>query len=200
MFGYDHGHQGGHHRHHGSGPRGRGPFGVAFAMGEWRDREGHGLGRGRGRRMFDAGELELVLLKLIGDEPRHGYDLIRSIEDLTGGAYVPSPGVVYPKLALLDDMGRIAEQEAEGAKKLFAITDAGRVHLADNAERVTALMARLSAVGDMRERTDSAPIRRAMGNLRTVLRDRLMRADVDAEALHAIVAEIDAAAQRIERL
>jgi DNA-binding PadR family transcriptional regulator len=200
MFGHHHGNHGGRSRHHGIGPRGRGPFGIAFAMGEWRDTEGQGLGRGRGRRMFDSGELELVLLKLIGDEPRHGYDLIRLIEEMTGGAYVPSPGVVYPKLALLDDMGRIAEQKAEGAKTLFAITDAGRAHLAENAEQVAALIARLSAVGDMRERTNSGPVRRALGNLRAVLRDRLMREDVDPETLHAIVAEIDGAAQRIERL
>src|SRR3546814_9316383 len=71
--------------------------------------------------MFDCGELRLVLLKLIADEPRHGYDLIRQVEELTSGAYAPSPGVIYPTLTLLDDMGQIAVQQSEGARKLFAV-------------------------------------------------------------------------------
>ena len=65
--------------------------------------------------MFESGELRLVLLKLIADEPRHGYDLIRAIEELTGGEYAPSPGVVYPTLTLLQDMGLIEEAAGEGA-------------------------------------------------------------------------------------
>src|SRR5690606_25340682 len=69
-------------------------------------------GRGGRRRLFDGGELRLVLLKLIGDQPRHGYDLIREIEDKTGGAYAPSPGVIYPTLTLLADMGLIEEEKA----------------------------------------------------------------------------------------
>ena len=97
--------------------------------------------------MFDGGELRLVLLKLIADEPRHGYDLIREIESLTGGAYAPSPGVVYPTITLLDDMGFIAQQQSEGAKKAFAITDAGTAELEANAEQVAALIARLTALG-----------------------------------------------------
>ncbi|HJO67261.1 MAG TPA: PadR family transcriptional regulator, partial [Sphingomonas sanguinis] len=128
-----------------------------------------GGGRGRGGRrgrMFDGSELRLVLLKLIADEPRHGYDLIREIETMTGGAYVPSPGVIYPTLTLLDEMGFIEEQRSEGAKKRFAATETGRSHLADNAEQVEALIARLKALGEHRERTGSAPVRRAMIGLK----------------------------------
>ncbi|WP_373868598.1 PadR family transcriptional regulator [Sphingomonas psychrolutea] len=170
--------------------------------GEGRDGGGRGDGRGgpRGRRMFDSGELRLVLLKLIADEPRHGYDLIRQVEELTGGAYAPSPGVVYPTLTLLDDMGLIEARQAEGAKKLFAVTDAGTAHLSEQAELVAALMARLSDVGAERARTDSASVRRAMGNLREVLIHRLRQDEVAKDTLHAIVALIDEAAQKIERL
>ena len=170
--------------------------------GEGRDGGGRGDGRGgpRGRRMFDSGELRLVLLKLIADEPRHGYDLIRQVEELTGGAYAPSPGVVYPTLTLLDDMGLIEARQAEGAKKLFAVTDAGTAHLSEQAELVAALMARLSDVGAERARTDSASVRRAMGNLREVLIHRLRQDEVAKDTLHAIVALIDDAAQKIERL
>ena len=94
------------------------------------------FGRGRGRprpapRMFESGELRLVLLKLIADQPRHGYDLIRAIEELTHGSYAPSPGVVYPTLTMLQDMGLIQEAAAEGARKAFAVTPEGEAHLAE---------------------------------------------------------------------
>jgi len=175
-------------------------------------RSGRGFGRGPGRghrdderrgsrrRMFDSGELRLVLLKLIADEPRHGYDLIRRIEELTRGAYAPSPGVIYPTLTLLGDMGQIAAQESDGARKRFAITAEGQAELEANAELAEALIARLAAVGDERQRTDSASVRRAMGNLRAVLVNRLGDRDLDETQLHEIVALIDDAAQKIERL
>src|SRR3982750_3247406 len=97
----------------------------------------------RGRRIFESGELRLVLLKLIADEPRHGYDLIRAIEDLTGGEYAPSPGVVYPTLTLLQNMGFINEARGEGPRKPFQATDEGRKHLDERAEEIKALFDRL---------------------------------------------------------
>src|SRR6185369_4426922 len=117
------------------------------------DRDGEGRG-GRRRRVFDSGELQLVLLKLIADQPRHGYELIRAIEELTGGAYVPSPGVIYPTLTLLQDMGRIEEAEAEGPRKPFAITNDGTAELEAKKPEVEALFARLAEIASMRERTD----------------------------------------------
>jgi DNA-binding PadR family transcriptional regulator len=189
---------GGRHAMH-RGGRGFGHgFGHGFGGG---GRRGGGRGeRGERRRMFDGGELRLVLLKLIADEPRHGYDLIRHIEELTGGSYAPSPGVIYPTLTMLDDMGLIEAQQSDGAKKLFAITDAGRAELETNAEIVEAAIARLTAVGEETQRTDSPSVRRAMGNLRQVLMNRLGDRDLDNAALHDIVALIDEAAQKIERL
>lgn len=167
-----------------------------------------GPGRGRGpmehgrgrRRLFDGGELRLVLLKLIADTPRHGYDLIREMETLTGGAYAPSPGVVYPTLTMLEDMGLIVEERSDGAKKMFAVTDAGRTHLTENVEVVEALTARLAEIGRHSAKTDGGPVRRAMGNLRTVLQNRLGQSDVDGDTLHQVSAIIDEAAQKIERL
>lgn len=156
--------------------------------------------RGGRRRMFDSGELRLVLLKLISDQPRHGYDLIREIETLSGGSYAPSPGVVYPTLTLLQDMGLIGEAPADGARKLFDITEAGTAHLAEQAEAVEAAMAKLAAMSERTERTDGMQVRRAMGNLREALQIRLSRDDVSVETLHAVTALIDEAAQKIERL
>jgi DNA-binding PadR family transcriptional regulator len=166
----------------------------------WGGRGERGRGEGRSRRMFDSGELRLVLLKLIADEPRHGYDLIREIESLTGGAYAPSPGVVYPTITMLDDMGFIAQQQSEGAKKAFAVTEAGTAELDANKELVEALFARLTALGAERDKTDVKSVRRAMGNLREVLINRLSAGEFDDSTLHDAVALIDEVAQKIERL
>ncbi|MES1976378.1 MAG: PadR family transcriptional regulator [Pseudomonadota bacterium] len=188
-----------HHPHgrHG-GPRGgrfsRGPFSF-----QWEVR-GEGDRGGRSRRMFDGSELRLVLLKLIEEQPRHGYDLIREIEERTSGAYAPSPGVIYPTLTMLGDMGLIEEQKSEGAKKLFAVTVTGQALLTERKEEVEALFARLADLGSMRARTSGGPIRRAMGNLKAVLQQKLGEEEIDGDTLHEVAALIDEAAQKIERL
>jgi len=174
-------------------------FGHRGRHGFGRDGE-HGEGRGRRRRVFDSGELQLVLLKLIADQPRHGYELIRAIEELTGGAYVPSPGVIYPTLTLLQDMGRIEEAAAEGPRKAFAVTADGAAELEAKKQEVEALFARLAELASMRERTDGGPVRRAMSNLRNVLLDRLSRDGVQGETMHEVAAILDEAARKIERL
>ena len=179
--------------------RGGRHFGHRGHHGFGRDGE-PGEGRGRRRRVFDSGELQLVLLKLIADQPRHGYELIRAIEELTGGAYVPSPGVIYPTLTLLQDMGRIEEATAEGPRKPFAVTAEGSAELEAKKQEVDALFARLAQLASMRERTDGGPVRRAMGNLRTVLLDRLGRDGVQSETMHEVAAILDEAARKIERL
>ena len=187
-----------HMRGRDCGPRGgrfsRGPFSFQWEV------HGHGERGGRSRRMFDGSELRLVLLKLISDQPRHGYELIRAIEELSGGLYVPSPGVVYPTLTMLHEMGQIEEAVSGGARKAFSVTPEGAEHLVARKTEVEALFARLIQLASARERTDGGPIRRAMQNLRTVLMYRLDREDVPADTLHQAAAILDEAAQRIERL
>lgn len=185
-----HGRHHDHHDRHG-GPRDR--------FGEWESARAE-RGGGRGRRMFDGGELRLVLLKLIADEPRHGYELIRAIEEMTGGDYAPSPGVVYPTLTLLDEMDYIAAQATDDKRKRYAVTEPGQAHLAEHQEQVAALIARLASIGERRGRTDGAPIRRAMGNLRVAVQHRLMAGDFSQDTLHDVAALIDEVAQKIERL
>lgn len=196
-FGFHHGrHERGHNHDRNCGPRGFGRGGLGGPFGGM----GHPGREGRGRRMFDGGEIRLILLKLIEESPRHGYDLIREIEERTGGAYAPSPGVVYPTLTMLDDMDLIAEHKAEGAKKSFAITEAGTAHLAEHADQVAALFERLAHLASHQARTDGGPIRRAMGNLRVALQNRVSAEGVDANTLHDVAAILDEAAQKIERL
>jgi DNA-binding PadR family transcriptional regulator len=174
-------------------------WGKGWGPGWGDDWSGDGRGRGGRRRVFETGQLRLVLLKLIADEPRHGYDLIRAIEELTGGTYAPSPGIVYPTLTLLQDMGLIEEAGSEGARKAFAATAEGRAHLEEKAEEVEALFERLSGLGEG-QRAGGAPIKRAVGNLLTALWHRVTRDEMDEDRLHQIAAILDDAAQRIERL
>ena len=201
------------YRHHGCGPRGaieinipegllamRGGRGWAWRWSAFDETEEGRGGRRRGRRMFEGGELRLVLLKLIADEPRHGYDLIRAIEDLTGGEYAPSPGVVYPTLTLLQDMGLIEEAPGEGPRKPFQATEEGRAHLAEREEEIEALFERLRGLAPREEHTAGPAIGRAVKNLMTALRHRVGRDGLDDELLHEIAAILDEAAQRIERV
>ena len=194
----------------GCGPRGfEFPEGL-FAMGAggpgrgwgdwgWGAEWGGGGRRGR-RRLFEPGELRLVLLRLIADQPRHGYDLIRAIEEMTHGVYAPSPGVVYPTLTMLQDMGLIEESKGEGSRKAFAVTQEGEAHLAEKADEVEALLARLADLGSDQRKAGGAPIKRAVGNLLSALWHRATRDDVDEETRHEIAAILDEAAQKIERL
>lgn len=155
--------------------------------------------RGR-RRQFDSSELRLILLKLIADQPRHGYDLMRAIEELSGGEYVPSPGVLYPTLTLLNDMGFIEQTGPEGARKAFAATEDGRAHLEEKAEEVENVFKRLEGLGSQQRMADAAPVGRAVKNLLSALWHRVTREEADEEQLHAIAAILDEAAQKIERI
>ena len=150
--------------------------------------------------MFEGGELKLVLLKLIADEPRHGYDLIRAIEELTGGEYAPSPGVVYPTLTLLQDMGFIEEAPGEGARKPFQATEDGRAHLEEKAEEVEELFERLSELAPNRAHQAGPAIGRAIKNLMYALKNRVAHDGWNEDLLNEIVDVLDEAAQRIERV
>jgi DNA-binding PadR family transcriptional regulator len=193
------------HRRH-AGGRGRsfrfGPFDFDFDFDSGQGRGGWGGGRrGRtGKRMFSGGELRLVLLKLIADQPRHGYELIKAIEDMTGGEYAPSPGIVYPTLTMLEDMGLIAEKKSRDSKKIFEATSDGRDHLDENAREVEELIERLEGHGQHRRRGQRPEIGRAIGNLMAALRNRIAHDGWNEELLNEVVDILDEAAQRIERV
>ena len=175
-----HGHHGHHGHHHGPGPHGR-------------------RSDTRRKRVFGGAELSLVLLHLIEPQPRHGYDLIRELDTRTGGAYAPSPGIVYPTMATMEEAGLIEALASEGAKRLFGITDAGRAHLAGQQDAVTAALARLEAVRFTASQIENGPVARAMQNLAVVL-DQRLAANQDKQALFDIADLIDETARKIERL
>jgi DNA-binding PadR family transcriptional regulator len=197
-FHYDCGENG---RHRFAG-RGRGfsfgPGGFQFDLGE--GSRGWGGHRRDRKRMFEGGELRLVLLKLIADQPRHGYELIKAIEEMTGGDYAPSPGIVYPTLTMLEDMGLIAEAKSKDTKKVYQATDDGRAHLKENSEEVEELIERLEGHGRSRRRGQRPEIGRAIGNLMTALRNRVAHDGWNDQLLEEVIDILDDAAQRIERV
>jgi len=159
-----------------------------------------GRGSGRRRRLFDQAELQTLLLSLIAEQPRHGYDLIKEIETLSGGEYAPSPGVVYPALTFMEEQGLIVAAQTEGSRKAYTVTEEGQRQLAEQGETATVLRARLEALAQVREKTDPAPVRRAMHSMKTALFDRLSAEGVSRETVLAVAEIIDEAARKIERI
>ena len=187
----------GRHRRHGFGFGGR-----------------HGFGGGdmiRAGRMLATGDLRLIALALIAEQPRHGYEIIKVLEEKTAGWYSPSPGIVYPTLTFLEEAGYVTAQ-AEGAKKLYAITDEGRAHLDENRDFVDAVLERLAALGSKIERVRRrfgrdedeerggrglpTLVRAALEHLREVAGERLEH-DADLEA--KLVEILARAAQELKK-
>ena len=165
-YGMRRGGRGSHHGHgHGHGPdegewhsRGRGGFGGGF-----------GGGRGGGR-VFGPGDLRLLLLTLIAEKPRHGYELIKEIEQKFGGAYSPSPGSIYPTLTLLEELEHVRATNTEGARKLFEITEQGRAYLAENQATVDGIIARMTLMARaMSGRAWPESLHQAMHTLKAAL-------------------------------
>lgn len=196
-----------HHEHCPAG-HAHSDHGRRFARGE------HGLdgphpghlrhGRFGGRsglgRFFAHGDLRLVILHLIEEKPRHGYELIKAIEERVGGAYSPSPGVIYPTLTLLEELGYVtASTEAGGGKKLHEITAEGRSFLHANRAAVDALLARMDEAGRIHGHGPAPQVLRAMENLKLALRLRLARGPLSEEQINAVAAALDAAATSVER-
>jgi DNA-binding PadR family transcriptional regulator len=133
----------------------------------------HGFGRGRGGgagRIFGPGDLRLLLLALIAEKPRHGYELIKAIEQKFGGAYSPSPGSIYPTLTLLEEMDHVRASSSEGARKLFEITDQGRAFLDENRATLDGVMARMGmAARAMSGRAWPESVHQAMHTLKHAL-------------------------------
>lgn len=163
----------------------------------WRRFRHGGRGR-RSGRVFDHGELRLVVLSLISERPRHGYELIKAIEDRLAGTYSPSPGVIYPTLTLLEELGHATVTEADG-KKLYAVTAAGTAWLAANQAAVDAALARMAEVNAAHDGGPAPEIIRASENLRLALRLRQARGPLAPEQVRTIAAALDQAALAVER-
>ena len=137
---YCSGHGGYHFGRGGGGRRGfGGPFGGRFGG-------GFSGGSMRAARMLASGDLQLLILLLLNEKPRHGYEVIKAIEEHSSGVYTPSPGMVYPALTYLEETG-YAATTTEGAKKLYSITPEGTAHLAKNRSIADEIWTRLGLFG-----------------------------------------------------
>ena len=196
------------------GGRGFGPFGHGFRGGGGRG----GRDMFRAGRMFGDGELRLIVLALIEEAPRHGYDIIKALEERSSGMYSPSPGVVYPTLTYLEEAG-YAQSEADGNKKVYSITQAGREHLAERRQTVEAVleqlerfcrkMARAREWFDWRDGEEERGPRerdmpeglRRLRDVRRRLRAALAEAlDAEAERRDEALAILESAAEALEAL
>ncbi|MET0239550.1 MAG: PadR family transcriptional regulator [Sphingobium sp.] len=159
---------------------------------------GRGGGR-RGGRLFDYGELRLLVLALLAQQPSHGYELIKGIEERFAGHYSPSPGVIYPTLSWLEDMGYTTVEAAEGARKRYTVTAEGTAFLEANRADADALLARGSGEGGERRGSIPAPLIRATENLKLAMRLRLRAGPIDDAVAEEIAAKIDEAVRLIEK-
>jgi len=179
--------------------------------GRWGRRHARGFGgefggrhHGRGRhgmrgRIFDHGDLRYILLHLIAEKPRHGYELIKAIEEKLGGMYSPSPGVVYPTLTMLEELGHIRPAAGDGSKKAYEVTEEGRAFLAANQPAVEQVVQRMAAAAAAFGGGPAPEILRAMHNLRLALRIRLGRGPLGAEEVRRVTEILDRAAGEVER-
>ena len=169
-----------------------------------RMRHGRGEGRGHGhrggrRRPLNHGDLRLLILELVSDEARHGYDLIREIETRTGGAYVPSPGVIYPALEALLDLGWV-EAEMDGQRRTFRLTQEGRKEREASAEVIEGIEARLADLQESERPEDPQDVRGAMHRLRHTVRDTVRAGSNDEDTRKAISDILADAQERIAAL
>lgn len=165
----------------GGGPRARG----------WRARAG---------RIFEQGDLKYVILRLVAEKPRHGYEIIKELEERFGGAYAPSPGTVYPTLTMLEDLGYVRAMPEEGGRKIYEITDEGRKHLEAHSHTVDSIFDRIARFVDGFLDTPMMEVNQAFKRLGRATYSLAAGRTGDRELLARIRAALDRAAAEIEEL
>jgi DNA-binding PadR family transcriptional regulator len=182
----------------GRGFGGRGPERGFGGPGGFGRGSGRGFAEGRGR-LFDAGDVRLVILRLLSDQPSYGYQLIKSMEQTLSGGYTPSAGVIYPTLTMLEEEG-LATSTVENNKKIYSLTPEGFAYLEANKGQVGELFERLEKAGRSFERGRSPEIMKAFLNLRGAVVARVSRESVKPEQIKKITEAINAAAKAIDEL
>jgi DNA-binding PadR family transcriptional regulator len=192
----------GHCGHHGREERHYGRHGGPGMFEGFMGRHGRGFGGfgGDRERLFDSGELRLVILALLAEKPSYGYEIIKAIEERLSGGYAPSPGVVYPTLTLLEEEGYATVSSAEGSKKLYTVTELGAEFLKTNQATVKAIFGRMEQAGKAFGRGRSPQIMRALMNLKFALKMRAGQGNLSPEQTRKITEAIDAAARVISEV
>lgn len=160
-------------------------------------------GRGgpfRGGRMFEQGDLKYVILQLLEEKPRHGYEIIKALEDRFGGMYSPSAGTVYPTLTLLEDLGYARVNLEDGGKKTYSITDEGRAYLAQNKSAVDDIFERISELGATFLSDAVMEVNRAIKDVAQATYRGAPRVFRDKETLAKIRETLERAAKEIDEI
>ncbi|HSJ62421.1 MAG TPA: PadR family transcriptional regulator [Gemmatimonadaceae bacterium] len=194
--------------HHGQDSESRGrrkgfAFDPASVMGFWWSGGGAGSGGHRGRgprggRIFEQGDLKYVILQLLEEKPRHGYDIIKELEDRFAGTYSPSPGTVYPTLSMLEDMGYARAQTEEGGRKIYEITEEGKAYLEENRGTVTDIFDRIADLGSSIFSTEMMALNQAFKRLGWVTYSNAPKLSRDADKLKSVRDILERAAAEIE--
>jgi DNA-binding PadR family transcriptional regulator len=182
-----------HHGKKGSFDFGPGAF---WSGGPWRRRGAPW----RGGRMFEQGDLKYVILQLLDEKPRHGYEIIKELEDRFAGAYSPSPGTVYPTLTMLVDLGFATARDEEGGKKIYEITDAGRAHLAEHRSTVDDIFERMAQFGSSFFGGRMMDVNRAFADLGRSVYGSAFRKPMTEEVMTKVKDVLERAAKDVDDL
>jgi DNA-binding PadR family transcriptional regulator len=181
------------------GSRGGGWNFDQSGFGGWWGGGGQGGGRRRGR-VFEQGDLKLVILYLLAEKPRHGYEIIKALEDRFAGIYSPSAGTVYPTLTLLEDLGYARVNVEEGGKKVYSITDEGRAYLAQNRSAVDDIFDRIAELGSAFLSDAMMDINRAFKDVGQATYRGAPRVFRDKETVAKIKEVLERAAREIDEI
>ena len=181
----------------GSGKGGSWSFDPDFMGWFGGGRRGRG-GPFRGGRMFEQGDLKYVILQLLDEKPRHGYEIIKALEERFGGMYSPSAGTVYPTLTLLEDLGYARVNVEDGGKKIYSITDEGRAYLTQNRSAVDDIFDRIGELGSAFLSDAMMDINRAFKDVGRATYKGAPRIFRDKEAITKIREALDRAAREID--
>jgi DNA-binding PadR family transcriptional regulator len=177
----------------------RGGRGFWAEMGEGWGRHGRQFGGEFGGRLFDSGDLRLVILSYIAEKPSHGYEIMKGIGEQMGGVYTPSAGVIYPTLNQLEDEG-FATVTSEGGKKEYTITDTGRAELESQKARIDQLLGRIRQMGENYGSGRTPQIMRALHNCKLALKLKFGQGNLTSDQIKKVAEILDTAAKEIERV
>lgn len=158
-----------------------------------------GMRKKRREKMLDASDVRLLLLHFIAQGAAHGYELIKSIEELSRGEYTPSAGIIYPNLTLLEEMECIEIRDAQASRKAYSLTAEGQRQLAEYQPNLQTIIGRLGSMAVLVNNRSLPEVERAVNNMRTALNTRLSQASLPQQTLYDIIDALDEAARKIER-
>ncbi|MEG3127109.1 PadR family transcriptional regulator [Pantoea cypripedii] len=158
-----------------------------------------GARKKRRERMLDASDIRLLMLHFLAQSNAHGYELIKSVEELSKGEYSPSPGIIYPNLTLLEEMDAIRVVDAQESRKAYTLNDGGRALLAENRENVATIIQRLTSLAILVNNRSIPEVEQAIHNIKFTLNHRLAQENISAETLEIVITALNEAAGKIAK-